>query len=110
VTVSPLRFANAGGRDIIIAKIDPNTTRKQPVLLQAAVSGKNLLVFGQGFDQGAVLLINDEATKTRNDDTAPDQILFAKKAAKRIASGQVVQLQVENPNGKRSNFLFFRKP
>jgi Beta-propeller repeat len=110
LTFLELKDTNAGARDIFIAKIDPNTTLNRPVILQALISGKNLIIYGQGFDDGAVLLINDEATRTRNDDPDPSQILFAKKAAKRIAPGQTVQLQVENPNGKRSNFLFFTKP
>ncbi|MFY9573293.1 MAG: SBBP repeat-containing protein [Blastocatellia bacterium] len=110
LTAAPLVRDNKGGRDIFIAKIDPNATSDRPVLLQATVSGKHLLVFGLGFDAGAVLRINDEPTKTRNEDPAPTQILFAKKAAKRIAPGQTVQLQIENANGKRSNLLFFTKP
>jgi hypothetical protein len=108
--LQPLRAINAGARDIFIAKIDPNATPGKPVVIQALISGKNLIVYGQNFQIGAVLRINDEATKTRNDDPDPAQVLFAKKAAKRIAPGQTVQLQVENPDGKRSNFLFLQKP
>lgn len=110
LTVAPLVRDNAGGRDIFIAKIDPNATPNRPVLIQALISGKHLILYGQGFDAGAVLRVNDEPVKTRNDDPDPTQILFAKKAAKRIAAGETVQLQIENPNGKRSNFLFLTKP
>jgi hypothetical protein len=110
LTETPLRFTNSGGRDIIIAKIDPNTSPNRPILIQAVISGKNLILFGQGFDEGAVLRINDEPTKTRNEDPDHSQILFAKKAAKQIKAGKTVQLQVENPNGRRSNFLFLTKP
>jgi hypothetical protein len=109
-TETPLRFNNAGGQDIIIAKIDPNTSPNRPVLIQAVISGKNLILFGQGFDEGAVLRINDQPTQTRNEDPDHSQILFAKKAAKRIKSGKTAQLQVENPNGRRSNFLFLSRP
>jgi len=109
-TATPLRFANSGGRDIIIAKIDPNTSSNRPVLIQAVISGKSLILFGQGFDEGAVLRINDVPTTTRNDDPDHTQILFAKKAAKQIKPGKTVQLQVENPNGRRSNLLFLTKP
>jgi hypothetical protein len=110
LTASPLVKTNAGARDIFIAKIDPNSNPDGPVLLQAVISGKNLILFGQGFDAGARLRINDLLVKTRNEDPAPTQILFAKKAAKRIAAGSTVQLQVENASGERSNFLFFTKP
>jgi hypothetical protein len=110
LTFAPLRATNAGARDIFITKIDPKATPNRPVLVQAIISGKNLILLGQNFDAGAVLLINDAPTKTRNGDPDPSQILIAKKAAKGIAAGQTVQLQIENPDGKRSNFLFLSKP
>ena len=110
LTASPLVRENRGGRDILIAKIDPDSNPDGPVLLQAIISGPNLILFGQGFDAGAKLRVNDVQVKTRNEEPNPTQILFAKKAAKRIASGSTVQLQVRNANGKRSNFLFLTKP
>jgi len=109
-TVSPLVKNNSGQRDILIARIDPLINADQPILIQAVVSGKNLILYGQGFAPGAILRVNDDPVKTRNDEPDPTQVLFAKKAAKRIGSGQTVQLQIENPNGQRSNFLFFTKP
>ena len=110
LTVIPLVRNNAGGRDIFIAKIDPNAAINGPVLHLAVISGKHLLLYGQGFDPGAKLRVNDVQVKTRNEDPDPTQVLFAKKAAKRIPGGNTVQLQVENPNGKRSNFFFLTKP
>jgi len=110
LTFAPLRAANAGARDIFITKIDPKATPNHPVLVQAFISGKNLILFGQNFDAGAVLRINDEPAKTRNGDPDPTQVLIAKKAAKAIAPGETAQLQIENPDGKRSNFLFLAKP
>jgi hypothetical protein len=109
-TVSPLVRNNSGQRDIFVAIIDPNTNSNRPVLIQAVISGKNLILYGQGFDAGAVLRVNDEPVKTRNDVPDPTQVLFAKKAAKRIAAGETVQLQIENASGKRSNLLFLTKP
>jgi hypothetical protein len=110
LTATPLLRDNAGGPDIFIAKIDPDSNPNRPVLLQALISGKHLILYGQGFDAGAKLRINDLQVKTRNEDPDPTQILFAKKAAKRIAKGATAQLQVQNANGKRSNFLFFTRP
>jgi hypothetical protein len=110
LTAIPLVRENAGGRDIFIAKIDPVATVDSPVLLLAVISGKHLLLYGQGFDPGAKLRINDEQVKTRNEDPDPSQVLFAKKGARRIPPGNTVQLQVVNPNGKRSNFFFLTKP
>jgi len=110
LTVSPLVRENQGARDILIAKIDPNTNPDGPVLLQVLISGKHLLVFGQGFDSGAQLRVNDVPFKTKNEEINPSQILNAKKAAKRIPDGATVQLQVRNANEKRSNLLFWTKP
>lgn len=110
LTFVSLRPANAGGRDIFFARFDPNTTPIGPVFLQAAISGKNLLLYGQGFGAGAVLRVNDEPTKTRNFEPDPTQELIAKRAYKNISAGQTVQLQIQNADGKRSNFLFLSRP
>ena len=110
LTFAPLRAANAGARDIFVTKIDPKATPNRPVLDQALISGKNLMLLGHNFDTGAVLRVNDKPTKTRNGDPDPSQVLIAKKAAKGIAPGETVQLQIENPDGKLSNFLFLTKP
>lgn len=107
---TPLVHQNAGKSDIFVAKIDPNSDSNRPVLLQAVISGKNLILYGQGFDSGATLLVNDEQVKTRNEDPDPTQVLFAKKAAKRIGAGHTAQLQVQNASGRKSNFLFFTIP
>ena len=110
LTATPLVRKNAGGRDIFIAKMDPNSNADGPVLLLAVISGKHLIVYGQGFDAGAKLRINDVPVKTRNEDPDPTQILFAKKAARRIAKGATVQLQIQNANGNKSDFFFFTRP
>jgi hypothetical protein len=110
LTFGALRFANSGGRDIFLARIDPDVSADGPVLLQVIISGKALILYGQNFDSGAKLRINDEQTKTRNDDPDPSQVLFAKKGGKRIKPGQTVQLQVVNASGKRSNLLFLTRP
>jgi len=110
LTLEALRSENAGARDIFIAKMDTTGTPNHPLLNQAVISGKNIIVYGQGFDDGARLRINDQPTKTRNDVPDPTQVLFSKKAAKQIAPGQTVQLQVENSDGRRSNLLFLHKP
>lgn len=110
LTVVPLRGTNSGAQDIFIAKIDPNASTNRPVFLQALISGKKLILYGQNFQVGAVLRLNDEPERTANSDPDPSQVLVAKKAAKHIASGQTVQLQIENADGRRSNLLFLTKP
>jgi hypothetical protein len=110
LTFFPLKAANAGAQDVFVTKIDPSTSPNHPVLNQALLNGKKLLLFGQNFDAGAVLRINDVPVVTRNDDSNPSQLLISKKGGKSIKPGKTVQLQIENPDGKRSNLLFFTRP
>lgn len=110
LTFSALRDHNSGGRDMFFARINPDESSNNPVLLQALISGKKLIINGQNFDDGAKLRINDEETKTRNGDPDPSEVLVAKKGAKAIPPGHTVQLQVVNASGKRSNLIFLTKP
>jgi hypothetical protein len=76
----------------------------------ASVAGKKLIVVGENFDPDAVILINDEEQKTRNDDQNPQTTLIGKNAGKKIASGESVKLQVRNPNGALSPEFTFNNP
>jgi glucose/arabinose dehydrogenase len=80
-----------------------------PVISAASVDRKNLLVTGQYFDAGSVVLVNGADWRTLHDDQNPG-ILVAKKAAKQISSGQRVLLQVRNSNGMLSSDFAFTKP
>jgi hypothetical protein len=76
----------------------------------ASIVGKKLLVFGQGFQAGAKLLVNGEQQKTLSDDATESTNLIGKKAGKFISQGQTVTLQVSNPDGLRSpEFKFTRR-
>lgn len=86
-------------------------TNPAPVILGAAVSGKQLLVAGQNFDSGAVLLMDGEQqVRTSNDPTSPTTMLIARKSGKKISPGQTVTLQVVNSDGSRSNEMLFTRP
>jgi hypothetical protein len=76
----------------------------------ASVSGKKLLVYGENFESGTVILIDGEKQKTANDDQNPATILIGRKAGKRIASGQTVILQVRTSNGTLSEPFSFSRP
>ena len=81
---------------------------ESPKIFSVRRSGKNLLVGGQGFQPGAVIYINGERQKTRNDEENPDSLLIAKKAAKRLPPDAVVTIQVENSAAAKSDpFAFF---
>ena len=82
----------------------------RPIITSALVSGKNLFVYGQDFRGGALIMMNGEQQKTRNDEENPSTTLIAKKAGKRIAPGQIVRLQVRNPDGETSPEFSFARP
>jgi dienelactone hydrolase len=80
-----------------------------PAIHSASVSGKKLIVLGEGFKPGAVILLNGVEQGAKNDEQSPTTLLIAKKAGKKIAEGQTVMLQVRNPDGSASpTFLFTR--
>jgi Reeler domain len=91
-----------------------------PQILSAMVSGKQLLVSGQNFGDGALLFMCDTCTspatdgskvkKTFNDELTPATLMVARKAGKSIAPGQTVNLQVKNPDGSVSNTFTFTRP
>ena len=76
-----------------------------PNITGASVAGKKLFVTGENFDPGAVILLNGEERKTRNDDQNPATKLIGRKAGKKIKAGD--KLQVRNPNGTVSQEFTF---
>jgi hypothetical protein len=70
-----------------------------------SVSGKKLLVMGEGFDSGAVILLNDKVYKTRNDQQDTETRLIGQKAGKKIRPGD--RVQVRNPDGSLSEDFIF---
>ena len=76
-----------------------------PKITMASVAGKKLIVAGENFNPDAVILINGEEQKTRNDDQNPQTTLIGKKAGKKIKPGD--RLQVRNPDGPLSEEFIF---
>src|SRR5438128_47286 len=74
-------------------------------IASASVSGKRLFVFGENFDPGAVILLNGEEQKTISDEQNSKTALIAKKAGKKVNTGD--KLQVRNPNGSTSQVFTF---
>ena len=76
-----------------------------PKIISVSVDGKKLFVHGEGFDRGAVILIDGQEQITKNDDASPRTILVGKRAGRRVEPG--VKLQVRNANGLISaDFIF----
>jgi len=88
--------------NIFITKIDMG-----PKISSATVDGKNLLVSGENFEEGAVILVDGEDQRTVNPDQDFTNSLLGKKTAKRIAPGQTVTLRVRNPDGVLSPEVSF---
>ena len=77
----------------------------RPVISMASVAGRKLIVVGENFDPAAVILINGEEQKTRNDDQNPRTTLIGKKAGKKIRPGD--RLQVRNRDSILSEEFIF---
>jgi hypothetical protein len=73
-----------------------------------SIEGKSLLVFGNNFEQNAVILVNGKKQKTTNDAQNPTSLLIASQAGKKIKPGRPVRLQVRNPDGRLSLELLFQ--
>lgn len=99
-------FAFTHGRGAWRVPLGPATLKMR----SASLVGKKLLVFGQGFQAGAKLLLNGAQQKTVSDEVSPTTNLFGKKSGKFISPGQTVTLQVANPDGAVSpEFKFTRR-
>ena len=79
-----------------------------PAITGASVKGKKLTVDGEGFDDGAVILLNGEPQKTRNADD-PNLRVIAKKGAKNISRGVPVTSEVKNSDGMVSAAFSFTR-
>jgi endo-1,4-beta-xylanase len=73
-----------------------------PKISAASRNGKQLIITGELFEDGAQLLINGEKqNKVSNDSQSPTTTIVARKAGKVVKPGDI--LQVKNPDGLLSN-------
>jgi hypothetical protein len=97
----------AEGSPRLADRYSPSAADGSPNIVYAEWTGKTLVVEGESFADGAAVLIDGQEFKTSISPASPG-FLYAKKAKKKIAPDQVIQLQVQNPDGKLSNeFTFF---
>jgi hypothetical protein len=75
------------------------------MITSLAVKGKKLIVIGEGFDDGAVIVINGNAQTTTNDSATPTSRLIGKKAGKKIQSRDKVK--VRNADGSESDEVVY---
>jgi len=86
------------------------STSGPPVITSIDIQGKRMFVTGSNFDDGATMFVNDQKTKTRNDDTTPRTLLICKKGGKLIDPGMTVNLQVKNSDGTPSAVFVYTRP
>jgi hypothetical protein len=82
-------------------------TPDAPRITSARVKGRKLILTGENFAEGSVILLNGEPQKTRNDEGSPSTILIAKKAGAKIPDGSAVNIQVQTNNSLSEKFPFF---
>jgi photosystem II stability/assembly factor-like uncharacterized protein len=71
-----------------------------------AFDGKKLFVYGQFFDDGAVILLNGKKQPTK----LSDSVLVGKKAGKKIKNNPEIKVQIRNSNGKVSQEVIVLPP
>lgn len=96
--------------NIFVTRLGPSQGVAAPKVVDAAVSGKKLIVFGENFSDSAVIVLNSEAQKTSNEPGSPTAALIGKKSGKRIGRGQRVIIQVRNSDGALSEAFNFIRP
>jgi len=79
-----------------------------PRIFNARVKGRKLILTGENFAEGAVVLVNGEPQKTRNDEESPSTTLIAKKAGNYIPDNAAVNIQVQSGNSLSQKFPFFK--
>lgn len=89
-----------GSRSFALARYRNDIT--VPRINNASINGKKLFLDGEKFDDGARILLNGLAQKTQY--VSANQ-LIAKKAGKKIKSGD--RLQIQNSDGTLSNELIY---
>jgi hypothetical protein len=95
--------------DNFIVRIDLLEGNRGLRIDSASVIGNKLFVFGDSFDNGAVILLNGERQKTRGNRQNPD-MLISKKAGQKIRPGFTVTLQVRNSDDTLSPEFSFTRP
>ena len=104
-----VQVINADGQSGTLAGAFTYEGAAQLEITAAQTDRKNLVVTGQSFDSGSILLVNGVDQKTLHDGVNPTTELIGKKVGKQIAVGQTVALQVRNAAGVLSpQFMFTR--
>jgi hypothetical protein len=74
-----------------------------PRIFNTKVKGSKILIQGENFGPGTVVLINGQAVKTNLDSESPTTLLVAKKITKVAEWGTEVTMEVKISNGQTSD-------
>lgn len=101
---------NGGGSPAISSAELYDGTVAPPQITGASISGKKLFIAGSGFDDGAVVFLNDEKQKTSNEAGSETTLLRCKKAGKKIGRGDTAKLKIRNSDGSESAEFSYIRP
>src|SRR5215471_283986 len=88
------------GKGIGNAVVDMGAYEKQnPRIVNVSIDGKNIVLLGDHFDAGSVILVNGAAERTLHEAGSPATILIGKKLRKQFSPGQNVELKVRDSDG-----------
>jgi len=93
-----------GGFDAFVMRLT-----SVPRISNVVISGKNLVVSGEGFDVGSLIIVNDVGQPTRYDESLAGRRLIGNKTAKSITVGQQVSVVVRNSDGFQSAAFSFTR-
>ena len=84
------------------------TLAQGPTITSARLEGRRVVVVGEHFGAGACILIDGRRQRTEADPADPTRALSVNKSAAQVPIGEVVTVQVRNPDGTSSKeFHFF---
>lgn len=90
------------------ARASTSQSDDAPLIFNVRVKGKKLIVTGQNFADGAVILVNGEPQKTINDSDSPSTMVIAKKGGKQIPDDTAVSIQVQIAGATSDKFGMFK--
>jgi uncharacterized repeat protein (TIGR01451 family) len=77
----------------------------KPVVTEAMIDGKKLIVEGRNFRPGAKIFVNGKKQKTQSDSANPTSRLIAKKGGKNLVCGQSVLIRIMQDGGDSDDFV-----
>jgi hypothetical protein len=97
-----LALDSASSSTLYAGSFGGNPPTDKPWIRSFSFDGKKLIVSGEYFDAGAVILLDGQEQGTKNDPRLPDSRLIGKKTGKKIKKHPETKIQVRNASGNLS--------